>query len=96
MNIDPGCLHEQAAQINFDIDVRQLRQELLAEFARANLRIEVVVSALAEIVGIAAAQLDEKEGVQSIADRLHEFCERAETLYQRRRANPNILALSFK
>ena len=89
-------LLDQAADINFDIDVRTFRTELLAEFARLGVRTDVAVAAMAEITGIIAAQIDEQEGKPtSITDRLHEFCARAERLYEQRRKNPKSL-LSFQ
>lgn len=81
----PAALSEQVTKINFDIEVKHVKDYLLTVCAEHGLRTDVAMAAFAEVVGNTAAQLDEKEGTDSLQERMHEFCKRVEVSYRKRR-----------
>jgi hypothetical protein len=70
---------------DFEPQVRLFREAVLALAAGGDVPSDVVAAALADVLGIAAAQLDRAGGRHALADRLHPFCARVEETYRRAR-----------
>jgi hypothetical protein len=73
----------QVDHINFDIEAHHLRDAVLALAVERGARIEIVAAALADVIGIAAAKLDQAGDLHTLQERLHSFCARVEETYQR-------------
>jgi hypothetical protein len=70
----------------FEAEATTFRDAVLALAADRDARVEVVVTALADVLALAAAKLDIVEGRHDLDDRLHAFCGRVQETYARMRA----------
>lgn len=71
--------------LSFEQQVYQFRMDVLRLCAKEATDSSVVMAALADIVGTAAATLDLRGNDYSLTDRLHTFCARVEETYTRLR-----------
>lgn len=83
-------IQEQVSQINFDLAAKFFREEVLTLATEKGISTDIAMAAMAELVGITAGGLDEREGVDSFQDRMHEFIARAEAFYKKRRYTPTV------
>jgi hypothetical protein len=75
--------------VDFELESRAFRDDVLAMAARHGVRVEVAAAALADVLAIAAARLDAEGDTCTLADRLHAFCGRVEETYRRAKDHPD-------
>ena len=85
-----SVIQQQVSKINFDLQAKFFREDILSLAASKGIATDVAIAAMAELVGIVAAGLDEKEGTESFNDRMHEFTARATEFYNKRRYTPTV------
>jgi len=78
---------KQVIDLCFDLRAKEFRESIFALAAEMNVDRTVAIAGMAEVAGIAAAQLDREEDRELFTDRMHSFFERAETIYKRMRAS---------
>lgn len=66
-----------------DVQAENFRKDVIALAATRDLPIEFVVIALADLLGMTAAQLDARDGRCTLESKLHSFCVRVEQTYER-------------
>lgn len=75
-------LHVYSLQL--ETEARAIRQEVLTLMASRNVRPEVAILALADVVALNAASTDlDRGGPRSLQDRLDSFCKRVVETYDR-------------
>ena len=66
-------------------EVDDFRKKVVMLAARENTDSAIVTMAIADILGLAIANLDRRDGRNTLDDRLHEFCGRVSQVYDRAR-----------
>ncbi len=75
-----------------ELNIERVRLDILAYAKRNNLNSDVVIAAMADIVGMSAAILDRETGAVPFDDRMAVFTERARSQYVRVTTGRRILA----
>lgn len=67
----------------FELEVKLLVGKILQLAAENNSQSDIIVAALADVIGITAATLDKEHGYQRLSDRLHTLNARIRETYDR-------------
>jgi hypothetical protein len=69
----------------FDENAKSFRDQVLSIAKSGDVRIDVLVAAVADLLGITAAQADRQSGQSTLPDKMNAFCQRVEETYERMR-----------
>lgn len=81
-------IREQVDRINFDIQAKDFRERVLTLAVECGAPVEIVVAALADVIGWKAARRDKEEGKHSLDAKLHAFCARVQETYHAEMKTP--------
>lgn len=70
---------------DFELPVKAVREEILSFGIVQDASVDVLIAAVADVVGETAARLDLVGDGFTLEERLHSFCQRVEQTYKRRR-----------